>query len=814
MSKIAFLALLLTAFFGPPGVAQTGPSPLQPGVAPATAETARQPAGDEALRALLEALRDDAARARLLEELERLTAAPAEAAPQTAPQAAPQTAPQSAPEGGGATQPAAGDAASTGAADPVAAGAAPDADAAAQTEASPPSVGRALANLTREAWDSGLERGEAFLNGLSATERRLRGISGERAQALLQAARELAILIAATVVVYLALRFLARRMFAGMRTTAREASLPGRAALWLGGVLIDALTVVIAWAIGNAISYFTIDSAVNDGVRGPLYLNAFLIVQMVKVAIRSITSPEIGALRLAPFDNRAARYWTGRLSGMVSILGYGLLLVTPVVNETVSIFTGRAVQVVVFALVLIWSMALVIRHRKAPSAWLSAKAEAAGGDATLRVIAAVASVWHWPALAFLMLLFVTAVSRSGAVEPILAASARVAAVLALGAGAGVLAARAARHGVRLPENVSTAVPLLEGRLNGFLVRFLGVLRFLLTIATIGFAIDIAGLYDVGGWFARRFGEDFASATASVMIIVVMAFLLWLAMASWVDYRLNPDRAEAATSREQTLLTLMRNAVTIALIIITSMFVLSELGIDIAPLLASAGVLGLAIGFGAQKLVQDIITGVFIQFESAINVGDVITVAGTTGSVEKLTIRSVSLRAVDGTFHIIPFSSVDMVSNFNRGFAFHVADVGIAYRESIDDAKQAMMAAFDDLRADPAQRPLILGSMEWFGVQQLGDSAVVLRSRIRTRPGAQWGVGRAYNEAVKKRLDAGGIEIPFPHTTVWFGENRDGTAPPMRLVSEGAARRGEAPGAPTLSVQPIAGDIPDADGPER
>ncbi|SEA55497.1 mechanosensitive ion channel domain-containing protein [Rubrimonas cliftonensis] len=811
MPIIAFLAVLLAAVVGQPSLAQTGPSPVQPQAAPAAAA---QPAGDGALRALLEALRDDAARARLVDELERLTGARADAA---------------SPEGG-AQQPAAAEGAAPPAADAPAPSQAPsqaaseaaatpgspspDAGETGAQEGAPQSVGRALAILTREIWDEALERSEAFLNGLSATERRLRAISGERGQALLQAGRELATLIVATVVVYIALRWLARRMFAGMRDAARDATLPGRGALWVGGVLIDALTVVIAWAIGNAISYFAIDSAVNDGVRGPLYLNAFLIVQMVKVAIRSITSPEIGALRLAPFDNAAARYWTGRFSGLVSILGYGLLLVTPIVNETVSIFTGRAVQVVVYALVLIWSMALVIRHRKAPSAWLRAKAEAAGGDATLRVIAAAASLWHWPAMAFLLLLFTTAVSSSGAVEPILAASARVAAVLALGAGAGVLAARAARHGVRLPENVSTAVPLLEGRLNGFLVQFLGVLRFLLTIATIGFAIDIAGLYDVGGWFARRFGEDFASATASVMIIVVMAFLLWLAIASWVDYRLNPERAEAATSREQTLLTLMRNAVTIALIIITSMFVLSELGIDIAPLLASAGVLGLAIGFGAQKLVQDIITGVFIQFESAINVGDVITVAGTTGAVEKLTIRSVSLRALDGTFHIIPFSSVDMVSNFNRGFAFHVADVGIAYRENIDDAKEAMTAAFDDLRADPAQRPLILGAMEWFGVQELGDSAVVLRARIRTRPGAQWGVGRAYNEAVKKRLDAAGIEIPFPHTTIWFGENRDGTAPPMRMVSEGAARRGEAPGAPTLSVKPIAGDIPDADGPER
>ncbi|MEM6423172.1 MAG: mechanosensitive ion channel domain-containing protein, partial [Pseudomonadota bacterium] len=310
------------------------------------------------------------------------------------------------------------------------------------------------------------------------------------------------------------------------------------------------------------------------------------------------------------------------------------------------------------------------------------------------------------------------------------------------------------------------------------------------------------------------GGDAAGRLISVVIMILAAFVIWLALSSWIDYRLRPVGYRLATAREQTLLTLLRNAGTIAIVVITLMFSLSELGIDIAPLIASAGVLGLAIGFGAQKMVQDIITGIFIQFENAINVGDVITVGGTTGTVEKLTIRSVSLRDLEGVFHVIPFSSVDMVSNYMRGFAYHVADLGIAYREDIDEAKALMERCFAEMRQDPDWRFKIAGDFEWFGVQSLGDSAVVLRGRIKTTPGQQWGVGRQYNERLKKACDEAGIEIPFPHMTIWMGEGKDGAAPALRLRGDGAAptqpsdpdshaRLGgdTAPSAPKRSVAP-------------
>ena len=238
------------------------------------------------------------------------------------------------------------------------------------------------------------------------------------------------------------------------------------------------------------------------------------------------------------------------------------------------------------------------------------------------------------------------------------------------------------------------------------------------------------------------------------------------------------------------------ALFIAIVVVTAMFALSQLGLDIAPLIASAGVVGLAIGFGAQKLVQDIITGVFIQFENAINVGDVVTAGGTTGVVERLTIRSVSLRDVNGVFHIIPFSSVDMVSNFMRGFAFSVCDMGVAYREDLEEVRVAMFDAFEELRARDDMKPSIVGDMEWFGINAFADSAVIVRTRIKTRPGQQWNVGRAYNGIIKRIFDERGIEIPFPHQTLYFGEDKKGGAPPAHVRIEP-----EPKGATTGEAQP-------------
>ncbi len=323
---------------------------------------------------------------------------------------------------------------------------------------------------------------------------------------------------------------------------------------------------------------------------------------------------------------------------------------------------------------------------------------------------------------------------------------------------------------------------------------LHIARFVILAGDVAFIVDAWTPFDLGAWVSSDAGARLLGRALSVAVIVTLALLAWLVVASWIEFRLNPQAGMAPNPRARTLLTIFRNAIAIALVVVTTMVVLAEVGINIAPLLAGAGVLGLAIGFGAQKLVQDVITGVFIQLERAIDVGDLVTAGGITGTVERMTIRSLGLRDMHGTYHLLPFSSVDTVSNYNRDFAFHVGEYGIGYREDSDEAIAHLRAAFDELLADAAQRAQILDPvLEVHGVTALADNSVNIRVRIKTLPGGQFGVGRAYNRLVKRHFDAAGIEIPYPQMTLHFGEDKQGKAPPARIRIEGAGAPLLAPG---------------------
>jgi small-conductance mechanosensitive channel len=644
------------------------------------------------------------------------------------------------------------------------------------------SFGRRIALVTQETAENIAEWGASFWAQLSRSPRVFDGLSGGEAGVLLDALKDLAVVIAATVLVFVLLRWFGKSLYAGMSASARDGGIARTITLFAASAGIDALIVVLAWAAGYVLAILALGDVGQIGIRQTLYLNAFLLVEMAKVAVRLVLSPSAPSLRALPIGDRAAAYLSSRISLIVSVVGYGQLLVVPIINSNASFAAGRAVSALIAFAVLAFAIWLVLRNRKAVTDWMldTDTHESAPPTAETRrkarrgALVQLAQHWHWPALAYLLTMFVIVLLRPGnAVFQTFIASGQVLAVGLLGFVASGFLSRLMVRGVMLPPGLSGRVPLLQTRLNTFLPKALFVLRALIFAIVVLMALNAIGLIDLRAWMVSQLGLRLTGMVLSVSLVLLVSFGLWLALTSWVDYRLNPEFGSVPTARERTLLTLLRNAATIALVIITLMFVLAEIGLDIAPLLASAGVLGLAIGFGAQKMVQDIITGIFIQFENAMNVGDVVTVGGTTGTVERLTIRSVSLRDVQGAYHIIPFSSVDMVTNYVKDYGYFVCDMGVAYRENVDDVKQAMLDAFNELRADPEQANGILDDIEWFGVNSFGDSAVMLRARIKCVPGRQWGIGRAYNGVLKQVFDARNIEIPFPHQTILFAETKDG-----------------------------------------
>lgn len=287
------------------------------------------------------------------------------------------------------------------------------------------------------------------------------------------------------------------------------------------------------------------------------------------------------------------------------------------------------------------------------------------------------------------------------------------------------------------------------------------------------------LRDLGPW------SDLVRVLIRVGIILAIAWvmlslsrrLIPLLRAQLQKHTDDPEQHK----RLETLGRVLRYAATVAITLITGMLVLSELGISIAPILASAGIVGLAVGFGAQSLIKDYFTGLFLLLENQIHQGDVVEVAGKGGLVEEVTLRYIRLRDYEGNVHYVPNGAVTTVTNRSRGFAFAVIDVRIAYREDVEEVFAVMREVAAGMRADPVLGPLIQEDLEIAGVNDWMDSAVVIRARFKVHTLQQWTVRRAFLLRLKQAFDARGIEIPYPHLTLYPGRDRQGRAPARSLA---------------------------------
>lgn len=236
-------------------------------------------------------------------------------------------------------------------------------------------------------------------------------------------------------------------------------------------------------------------------------------------------------------------------------------------------------------------------------------------------------------------------------------------------------------------------------------------------------------------------------------------------------------------RAATIGGIIRRGIKVALWVIAGVMVLREFNFDVAPLLTGAGIIGLALGFGAQHLVRDVITGLLMLLENQISVNDIAIVNGTGGLVEEINLRTTVLRGLDGTIHVFPNGAITSLSNMTREFSYYVFDVGVAYKEDTDRVVSVLRDVAADLQQTDGYDASILEPLEVLGVDQLADSAVVIKARIKTMPAKQWEVGREMNRRIKRRFDEERIEIPFPHRSFHFGA----ASPPLKLQIDGPTR---------------------------
>lgn len=778
MTVVRFLLVVLLALTGCvlPAAAQTGglPNPLAAPAAAPTAAPEPLPTG-AAAAALIRVLEDDAARSKLVEELRRLSAAPA--AGGAAPAAGATAEPQGPQIGRPVETP-------------------PQADNSLARE-----LGEYTQSLARDAIDFIVK----VWRGLANLTRLLDGsvaIDWPRLKTELASVATLALVGFSA---YAALRWAARLPHGALGRWAAGGGPLRRTIAIAGAVAIDLVVLSLAWIAAVAV---LVSTSVNGRIEliQSQFANAFLLVELVKIGLRTVFRPGFENLRVLPASDAAARYWNRWLAGVTGFLGYGVMLVFPIVNATISFAVGLGVRMVIVLAALIVTIALVVRNRAEVAAGLTAAASRVRGGASSAALGIVARTWHVLVIAYLLVAFSIWVTRPfDALNYMATATLMSAVVMVVGGVLMALMSRGIRDGVRLPAEVKGPLPLLEQRLNLLVPGLLSVLRFLMFLAVCAGVLQAWQLVDFIGWVETEAGASLVGRTVTALVVVVIAMAIWIAATSWIEYRLNPAAGRISTPRTRTLFSLFRNAFTILLVVVAGMLTLSELGVDIAPLIAGAGVLGLAIGIGSQKLVQDIITGAFIQFENAMNEGDVVTVAGISGVVERLTIRSVGLRDVNGVYHVIPFSSVDLVSNAMRGFAFHVADVSVSYREDVGAVKRLMAVAFDRLMTTE-HAASVLEPLEMNGIVQFLENAVVVRARIKTLPGQQWPVGRAYSEHVKAVFDEAGIRIPVPHTALVMDRNGSPAddrpapaAPPRAAAVHGDPARPPGPPARTLDV---------------
>ncbi|MFH1700562.1 MAG: mechanosensitive ion channel family protein [Candidatus Zixiibacteriota bacterium] len=266
----------------------------------------------------------------------------------------------------------------------------------------------------------------------------------------------------------------------------------------------------------------------------------------------------------------------------------------------------------------------------------------------------------------------------------------------------------------------------------------------------------------------------------IFLGLIVHRLLRLVSNRSIKFVKDDKREDEMKKRADTINSLIKTIIGISIILIAATMILGEFGVEIGPILAAAGVLGIAIGFGSQRLVEDIISGFFILLENQLRVGDYVQTAGKSGIVEKVSLKLTVLRDIDGNVHFIRNGKIDIVTNMTKDYSRYLFEIGVAYREDVDEVMQVMKQVDEDLRKDASFASLILEPIDIMGLDQFADSALIIKARIKTKPLKQWKVAREFNRRLKKRFDDLGIEIPFPHMTMYMGQNKKGKYTTLNL----------------------------------
>ena len=588
-----------------------------------------------------------------------------------------------------------------------------------------------------------------------------------------------------------------------------------RLPLLAGRTVLDLVPIAAFAAAAYAVAPM-VQPAPQVQVMALILINAYLIVRGILAVARILLAPAVKTLRILPLTDVNANYlfiWIRRLVGF-SVFGFFFAEAALLLGLPAGGYTGLRglLGLVITGLVVVF----FLQNRAPVAAWIRGEGTAKRAG---RLRDRFAGIWHVLAVIYAVAIFgVWVLGFEGGFQYLTRATAVTAVILVAARLIMAVLDRLEERGFAIRQEVRDRFPTLEGRANRYLPAMCRLLRWAVGLIAALALLETWGV-DVLGWLDTPLGKRLAESAFGIVMVVVLALIFWEAVNTGVERYLTQTDAQGnvveRSARIRTLLPLFRKVAFTVLAVMVSLIVLSELGINIGPLLAGAGVIGLAVGFGAQTLVKDVITGLFILVEDTIAVGDYVEVGGHEGTVETLSIRTIRLRDPAGSVHTVPFSDVGTVLNYTKDFSHVVLNIGIAYRENVDEVMKVIEDLGREMAEDQTLAPDIITPLEVQGLQSLDDSAVIIRARIRVSAGTQWGMKREFNRRLKNRFDELGIEIPFPQRTVTFGEDKDGNAVAGRIVvaDKRAATQPSAQPAAESKARMVQdkGDVSDGDG---
>ncbi len=551
---------------------------------------------------------------------------------------------------------------------------------------------------------------------------------------------------------------------------------------------LEMVPIVVLAAIGYALLGTPLGADRVARLANLAVLNAYLLTRLLVTVARVLLAPDAPRLRVVRLSDATAIYltrWTRRIA-IIAIFGYALAELG-LLFGMYRVAHDALLRLVVLA-VHLSLVVMVLQTRRRVAELIRARPDATGPMAVLRN--RLAAVWHIIAIFYIVALWlVWAFEVQDGFERLLRVFVSTVVVLAVARLVSVSAHGALDRAVQIQADVAARYPGLEARARAYQPAAHASLTAIITVVAVVVLFQGWGI-DSFAWFsAGQLGGRVVSALIGIGFTLLCALVVWESANAVLQRRLSRLSRDAQAARARTLMPLLRSLLLVSICLVAGLIVLSDIGVNIAPLLAGAGVVGIAIGFGSQKLVQDVITGLFLLLENAMHVGDWVTVSGLSGTVEQLSIRTIRLRAGDGSIHIIPFSSVTSVTNVNRGIGNASVSVSVAFGEDVARVCAVLTAIADEMRTDRDFAPSMKTELQLWGVDKVEAGGVTIVGQIVCSDAGRWNVQREFNRRMQLRFAELGIKLAMPVQRLTVEQ------------LEAPAPQAEAPAKPPVRPQP-------------